>query len=86
MNPAPRPTFIDPRFFGKHPVRLGHGHRGLCLAAWAGSLFMMSLYLQVRGYSAMDTGLVCPPIAIGALFFLPLSGRLVGPTAAGHRC
>ena len=39
----------------------------------------MSLYLQgVRGYSALHTGLIYLPIAIGALFFSPLSGRLVG--------
>ena len=42
-------------------------------------LFMMSLYLQgERGYSAMHTGLIYLPIAIGALVFSPLSGRLVG--------
>ena len=40
---------------------------------------MMSLYLQgERGYSAMHTGLIYLPIAIGALVFSPLSGRLVG--------
>jgi MFS family permease len=40
---------------------------------------MMSLYLQAeRGYSAMHTGLIYLPIAIGALLLSPLSGRLVG--------
>jgi MFS family permease len=40
---------------------------------------MMSLYLQgERGYSAMQTGLIYLPIALGALVFSPLSGRLVG--------
>lgn len=40
---------------------------------------MMSLYLQTeRGYSAMDTGLIYLPVAVGALIFSPLSGRLVG--------
>ena len=40
---------------------------------------MMSLYLQdERGFSAMHTGLIYLPIAIGALIFSPLSGRLVG--------
>ena len=41
-------------------------------SAWGAFLFMMSLYLQSeRGYSAMHTGLIYPPIAIGALFFSP---------------
>ncbi len=40
---------------------------------------MMSVYLQgERGYSAMHTGLIYLPIAVGALLFSPLSGRLVG--------
>ena len=40
---------------------------------------MMSLYLQgQRGYSAAHTGLIYLPIAIGALVFSPLSGRMVG--------
>ena len=48
-------------------------------AAWGAFLFMMSLYLQgERGFSAMHTGLIYLPIAIGALIFSPLSGRLVG--------
>ena len=48
-------------------------------AAWSAFLFMMSLYLQVeRGFSAMHTGLIYLPIALGALVFSPLSGRLVG--------
>jgi MFS family permease len=42
-------------------------------------LFMMSLYLQgQRHYSAVHTGLIYLPIALGALIFSPLSGRLVG--------
>ena len=40
---------------------------------------MMSLYLQgQRGFSAMHTGLIYLPVAVGALIFSPLSGRLVG--------
>ena len=48
-------------------------------AAWGAFLFMMSLYLQdERGFSAMHTGLIYLPVAVGALIFSPLSGRLVG--------
>ena len=40
---------------------------------------MMSLYLQgERQFSAVHTGLIYLPIAVGALIFSPLSGRLVG--------
>jgi MFS family permease len=39
----------------------------------------MSLYLQSeRGFSAMHTGLIFLPVAVGALIFSPLSGRMVG--------
>ena len=48
-------------------------------AAWGAFLFMMALYLQEeRGFSAMHTGLIYLPVAVGALIFSPLSGRLVG--------
>jgi MFS family permease len=48
-------------------------------AVWGAFLFMMSLYLQdERGFSAMHTGLIYLPVAVGALIFSPLSGRLVG--------
>ena len=48
-------------------------------AAWGAFLFMMSLYLQSeRGFSAMHTGLIYLPVAVGALIFSPLSGRMVG--------
>ncbi len=74
-----RDPFIDLRFFGSIPFASATVIAVCTFAAWGAFLFMMSLYLQgVRGYSAMHTGLVYLPIAIGALFFSPLSGRLVG--------
>ncbi|MDF2829046.1 MAG: drug resistance transporter, EmrB/QacA subfamily, partial [Mycobacterium sp.] len=71
--------FIDLRFFRSIPFT-GATVTAICaFAAWGAFLFMMSLYLQgERGYSAMHTGLIYLPIAIGALLFSPLSGRLVG--------
>ncbi|BBY51599.1 MFS transporter [Mycolicibacterium arabiense] len=71
--------FIDLRFFRSIPFT-GATVTAICaFAAWGAFLFMMSLYLQgERGYSAMHTGLIYLPIAIGALVFSPLSGRLVG--------
>jgi EmrB/QacA subfamily drug resistance transporter len=71
--------FIDLRFFASIPFASATVIAVCAFAAWAAFLFIMSLYLQgVRGYSAMHTGLIYLPIAIGALFFSPLSGRLVG--------
>lgn len=71
--------FIDLRFFRSIPFA-GATLTAVCMfAGWGAFLFMMSLYLQSeRGYSAMHTGLVYAPIAIGALVFSPISGRMVG--------
>lgn len=74
-----RDPFIDLRFFRSIPFSAATVTAVSAFAAWGAFLFMMSLYLQgERGFSAMDTGLIYLPIAIGALLFSPLSGRLVG--------
>jgi EmrB/QacA subfamily drug resistance transporter len=71
--------FIDLRFFRSIPFASATLTAISAFSAWGAFLFMMSLYLQgERGYSAMHTGLIYLPIAIGALIFSPLSGRLVG--------
>src|SRR6478752_1736405 len=71
--------FIDLRFFRSIPFASATMIAVCAFAAWGAFLFMMSLYLQgYRGYSAMHTGLLYLPLAIGALIFSPLSGRLVG--------
>ena len=71
--------FIDLRFFRSIPFTAATVTAVSAFAAWGAFLFMMSLYLQgERGYSAMHTGLIYLPIAMGALLFSPLSGRLVG--------
>ncbi|MGE0218659.1 MFS transporter [Mycolicibacterium sp.] len=71
--------FIDLRFFRSIPFATSVVIAISAFAAWGAFLFMMSLYLQgERGFSAMHTGLIFLPIAIGALLFSPLSGRLVG--------
>jgi len=71
--------FIDLRFFRSIPFA-GATLTAICAcSAWGAFLFMMSLYLQSeRGYSAMHAGLIYAPIAIGALVFSPISGRMVG--------
>ncbi|MBN3455259.1 MFS transporter [Mycobacterium sp. DSM 3803] len=74
-----RDPFIDLRFFRSVPFSSATGIAVCAFAAWGAFLFMMSLYLQdERGFSAMHTGLIYLPVAVGALVFSPLSGRLVG--------
>ena len=71
--------FVDLRFFRSIPFASATVIAISAFAAWGAFLFMMSLYLQgQRGYSAAHTGLIYLPIAIGALVFSPLSGRMVG--------
>jgi EmrB/QacA subfamily drug resistance transporter len=74
-----RDPFIDLRFFRSVPFASATMIAVCAFAVWGAFLFMMSLYLQdVRGFSAIHTGLVYLPVAVGALIFSPLSGRLVG--------
>ncbi|OBG85348.1 MFS transporter [Mycobacterium sp. NS-7484] len=74
-----RDPFIDLRFFRSVPFASATVIAVCAFAAYGAFLFMMSLYLQTeRGYSAMHTGLIYLPVAVGALIFSPLSGRLVG--------
>ena len=74
-----RDPFIDLRFFRSIPFAGATVTAVLALTAWGAFLFMMSFYLQnERHYSAMHTGIIYLPIAIGALIFSPLSGRIVG--------
>ncbi|MCV7280669.1 MFS transporter [Mycolicibacterium flavescens] len=74
-----REPFIDLRFFKSIPFASATMIAVCAFAAWGAFLFMMSLYLQdERGFSPMQTGLIYLPIAVGALVFSPLSGRMVG--------
>jgi EmrB/QacA subfamily drug resistance transporter len=74
-----RDPFIDLRFFRSIPFATATLTAVVALTAWGAFLFMMSFYLQNdRHFSAMHTGLIYLPIAIGALVFSPLSGRIVG--------
>lgn len=71
--------FVDVRFFRSIPFAGATLTAVLALTGWGGFLFMMSFYLQnERHFSAMHTGLIYLPIAVGALVFSPLSGRIVG--------
>jgi DHA2 family multidrug resistance protein len=44
-----------------------------------GGIFILPIFLQdIRGYSAMQSGLIMLPGAIASAFMLPVSGRLMG--------
>jgi EmrB/QacA subfamily drug resistance transporter len=70
---------IDPRFFHSVPFA-GATVTAVCaFGAFSGFLFLNTLYLQdVRGYSALVAGVCTLPLALAAMIFAPLSGRLVG--------
>jgi EmrB/QacA subfamily drug resistance transporter len=71
--------FIDLRFFRSVPFASATVVAVCAFACYGAFLFMMSLYLQgQRHYSAVHTGLIYLPVALGAIVFSPLSGRLVG--------
>ncbi|MGV0838133.1 MFS transporter [Mycolicibacterium thermoresistibile] len=71
--------FIDLRFFRSIPFASATLVAVCAFASYGAFLFMMSLYLQEsRGFSALHTGMIFLPIAIGGVIFSPLSGRLVG--------
>ncbi|MFJ9365443.1 MFS transporter [Nocardia sp. NPDC101769] len=75
-HPSP---FIDLRFFRSFPFSSATVIAVCSFAALGAFLFDMSLYLQgTRHFSAVHTGLLYLPMALGMLFFSPLSGRLVG--------
>lgn len=71
--------FIDLRFFRSIPFASATAIAVCAFASWGAFLFMMALYLQgFRGFTPLQTGLLYLPIAVGALIFSPLSGRIVG--------
>jgi len=71
--------FIDLRFFRSVPFSSATIVAVCASASYGAFLFMVSLYLQgERHFSAVHTGLLYLPVAVAALIFSPLSGRLVG--------
>ena len=69
---------LDVRFFRSAPFTGATVIAVAAFAAFAGFLFMNSLYLQdVRGFTALHTGLLTLPMAAMIALFAPVSGRLV---------
>jgi len=69
---------LDVRFFRSAPFTGATVIAVASFAAFGGFLFMNSLYLQdVRGFTALHTGLLTLPMAAMIALFAPVSGRLV---------
>jgi len=70
---------IDPRFFRSVPFS-GATLIAVCgFGAYAGFLFLNTLYLQdVRGLSALHAGLCTLPMAVVTTVLAPIAGRIVG--------
>ncbi len=71
--------FVDLRFFRSFPFASATMIAVCAFACLGAFLFSASLYLQgTRHYSAVHTGLLYLPMALGMLICSPLSGRMVG--------
>ncbi len=78
-----REPMLDLRLFTNRMFRNANIVYFAASASLLGILFLLPLFLQqLRGFSAIDTGLILLPSAIGTVTFAQLSGRLypiVGP-------
>jgi EmrB/QacA subfamily drug resistance transporter len=74
---------LDPRFFRSVPFSGATVIAISGFGALGGFLFLNTLYLQsARDFSALHAGLYTLPLAVMALVFSPLSGRIVGGAGA----
>jgi EmrB/QacA subfamily drug resistance transporter len=70
---------IELRFFSSRPFAAATAIAVAGFAAFAGFLFVNTLYLQeVRGLSPVDAGLCTLPMAATIILFSPISGRIAG--------
>ena len=70
---------LDLRFFRSVPFSAATLTAVTAFGAFAGFLFLNTLYLQgSRGYSALEAGLCTLPMALATFCLAPVSGRIVG--------
>ncbi|MCU1616809.1 MAG: EmrB/QacA subfamily drug resistance transporter [Frankiales bacterium] len=77
----PRRTepLLELRFFRSVPFTSATLTAVAAFSAFAGFLFLNTLYLQdVRGYSALQAGLCTLPMALASFLLAPVAGRIVG--------
>src|SRR5579875_2865335 len=78
-----REPLVNLRFFRSVPFSTAALLALCAFASFAGFLFLNALYLQqVRGLSALRTGLYTLPLAVAMMICAPLSGRMVGSLGA----
>jgi EmrB/QacA subfamily drug resistance transporter len=78
-EPRQKDPLLDLRFFRSVPFSSATLVAFIAFSCFAGFLFLNALYLQqVRGFSALRTGLFTLPLAIMMMVSSPWSGRLVG--------
>jgi EmrB/QacA subfamily drug resistance transporter len=77
-EPEREDPLLDLRFFRSVPFSSATVIALCSFAAFAGFLFLNTLYLQqTRGFSAFHTGLCTLPLALMTMLGAPVSGRLV---------
>jgi EmrB/QacA subfamily drug resistance transporter len=77
-EPRRKSPLLDLRFFRSFPFSSATILAVSAFSCFAGFLFLNTLYLQqVRGFSALHTGLFTLPLAIAMVIGAPWSGRLV---------
>ena len=78
-EPRRREPLLDLRFFRSPPFASAIGMAVAAFAAFAGFLFLNTIYLQdVRGFSALQAGLATAPMAVMTMLASPVAGRMVG--------
>ena len=78
---------IDLRFFRSLPFSGAALTAVTGMCAFAGFLFLITLYLQeVRGYSALTAGEFLLPMAVVMAGSAPLCGRVIARSGTGCRC
>lgn len=82
-----RPThpLIDLRLFKNRNLTIAVIAMFLfCVAFFGAGLFIPSYFLQVRGESTLQAGLLMAPQGLGAMLTMPLAGRLVDKMPVGR--
>lgn len=74
MHPEP---LLELRVFKIYDFTLGQFITGITTLAMMGGIYVLPLFLQsLRGYTAMETGLILFPSAIASGLMMPISGAL----------
>jgi EmrB/QacA subfamily drug resistance transporter len=76
---------LDLRLYKNRTFTVASLTTGVVGAVLFGAMFVLPLYYQVvRGYSALDAGLLLAPQGLGAMIAMPIGGRIVDRAGAGR--